>query len=130
MRVKEIEVSAAKNQPLPDYPTIVEMCLHTALRALYQQYRNGSLEKEQAKTEKNKIISKYNLYESERINMLEVYKYHQENIRKASTLLSDIEKSENINDIAVKACEVIGCMTGDKGFLKRQEVKIKLGGIT
>ena len=41
--------------------------------------------------------------------------------------MNDIEKSDNAEDIAVLACEVIGIMTGDASFSKRQKKKLKGG---
>lgn len=39
--------------------------------------------------------------------------------------MNDIEKSDNAEDIAVLACEVIGIMTGDASFSPRQKKKLK-----
>lgn len=123
MRVNEIELSAAKNRPLPDYMTVPETCLYTALRALYGSYRRQEISRDAAQVEKRKIIAQCERYENEYIAMTAAYKYYQDNIRKSGTLLSDIEKSHDITEIAMKACECIGLMTGDEGFLKRQENK-------
>lgn len=119
MRINEIELSAAKNRPVPEYMTIPEMCLYTSLRALYGSYRRQEIAKEAAQAEKRKIIAQCERYEAEYIAMTAAYKYYQDNIRKAGTLLSDIEKSWDIREIAMKACECIGLMTGDEGFAKR-----------
>lgn len=125
MQIKEIELSAAKNRPLPDYMTAPEICLYTALRALYESYHKHEIDRSAALEEKRKIISKCEQYESEYIAMTAAYRYYQDNIRKCGTLRSDIEKSHDIREIALKSCECIGLMTGDDGFLKRQKAKIK-----
>ena len=125
MRVSEIEKSAAKNRPLPDYLTVPEICLYTALRALYESYHSKKIARDLAQVEKRKIISQCEHYEAEYIAWTESAKSYQDNIRKASTIISDIEKSHDITEIALKACECIGAMTGDVEFLKRQEAKIK-----
>lgn len=125
MRINEIELSAAKNRPLPDYMTVSEMCLYMALRALYGSYRRQEINRDAAQCEKRKIIAQCERYETEYIAMSAVYGYYQDNIRKAGTLLSDIEKSYDIREVAMKACEAIGLMTGDTGFLKRQENKFR-----
>ena len=125
MRIKEIELSAAKNRPLPQYMTTPEICLYTSLRALYGSYRRQEIAREAAQVEKRKIISQCQRYDEEYAYWKEAAGRCQENIRRVGTLLSDIEKSENIRDIALKACEAIGYMTGDEEFLKRQKSKFK-----
>ena len=125
MRIDEIELSAAKNTRLPEYLTAVEMCLYTALSALYKSYHKHDISMETAKVEKQRIISKCKQYEDERVAMIAAYKYYQDNSRRAGTLLSDIEKSTTAYDIALKACEAIGCMTGDVSFFKRQKNKME-----
>lgn len=124
MRIKEIEISAAQNRSLPDYMTAPEMCLYTSLRALYKSWHKQEISRESAQIEKRKIISECQRYEDEYIAWTAAAKYYQDNIRRAGTLLSEIEKSRDIWDIALKACECIGIMTGDAEFQKRQREKL------
>lgn len=124
MRAKEIELSAAKNAPLPEYPNAAEMCLHVALRAIYKEYRSGSISREQAQGEKLKIIGKCREYENDILADRECCSCHQQNIRKAGTLLTDIQKTRDVQEIAVRACEAISLMTGDELFSKLQKAKI------
>lgn len=124
MRIKEIELSAAKGQPLPKHPTAPEMCLYTALRALYKSYHKQEISKETAQAEKRRIIGECEHYEAEYVAWTAAAKYYQDNIRKAGTLLSQIEKSEHVRDIALLSAEAIGLMTGDDGFLKRVRKRI------
>ena len=125
MRTREIELSAAKNSPLPKYLTMPEMCFYITLRSLYSSYRKGEISKNDAKAEKKQIIGKCAEFEAAYNNWCSVYNAYQDNIKKAGILLNDIEKSDNASDIAVMACEVIGIMTGDAGFVPRQKKKIK-----
>ena len=125
MRIKEIEISAAHKKPLPEYLTAPEMCLHTSLKALYAIWRRGEITRESAQIEKKKIISKCKSYEDDHSFWIKSAKYYQDNTRRAGMLLSDIEKSSDIRDVALKACECIGLMTGDPEFLKRQINKFK-----
>lgn len=125
MRIKEIEISADHKKPIPEYLTVPEMCLHTSLKALYAIWRRGEINRESAQIEKKKIISKCKNYENDHNCWIEAAKYYQDNIRRAGALLSDIEKSSDIRDVALKACECIGLMTRDPEFLKRQINKFK-----
>lgn len=127
MRTREIEISAAKNILPPKYMTMPEMCFYITLRALYGDYKKGRISKNDAKAEKQQIIGKCSEFEAAYEQWRSVYKAYQDNIRKAGTLMNDIEKSNTAEDIALLACEVIGIMTGDESFAPRQKKKLKGG---
>lgn len=95
------------------------------LRTLYAEYKYDNLPEEIAKRRKDKIYSNYKEALSAYKLWCKVYSDYQDNIRKAGTKLSDIEKSEDITEIAFTACEAIGLMTGDSEFAKRQMRKFK-----
>lgn len=97
------------------------------LRIIYAEYKYDNLPKEVAANRKAKIYSDYKETISAYEQWCSVYKSYQDNVRKAGTLMNDIEKSDNAEDIAVLACEVIGIMTGDASFSKRQKKKLKGG---
>lgn len=125
MRIDEIEQSAAKNRPLPSYLTTPEMCLYVSLRALYESYYTKKITREVAQTEKAKILSQCEEFESEHALWTAACKYYQENIRKAGTRLSDLEKSADIFETLSIAVEIIGILTNDKNFSKRITEKFK-----
>lgn len=125
MRIDEIEQSAAKNRPLPNYLTTPEMCLYVSLRALYESYYAKKITREAAQTEKAKILSQCKEFESEYALWTAACKYYQENIRKAGTRLSDMEKSADMFETLSIAVEVIGTLTNDKNFSKRITGKFK-----
>ncbi len=82
--------------------------------------------REQAKTEKKQILNTFEQIKSEKEQYVAVYRERQDNIRRAGTLLSDIEKADDTRTIALKACECLGLMTGDREFLKRQLRKFEV----
>ncbi len=125
MQLKDIELSACKSKPMPKFLTLPEMCLYISLRYLYKSWHKGEIAENDAKVEKQKILGEYERYKTAYVDWCKVYSDYQDNIRKAGTLLSDIEKSEDISEIAVTACKVIGIMTGDESFIKRQERKFE-----
>lgn len=96
-----------------------------SLRLLYARYKYDGISKDEAQTAKRKLLAEYKEASGSYDLFCFVHKEYQENIRKAGCLLSDIEKSSDILTIAMKACECIGLMTGDAGFLKRQMNKFK-----
>lgn len=125
MRIDEIEQSAAKNRPLPSYLTTPETCLYVSLRALYESYYAKKITREAAQTEKAKILSQCEEFESEHALWTAACKYYQENIRKAGARLSDMEKSADIFEALSIAAEIIGILTNDKNFSKRITGKFK-----
>lgn len=125
MRIKEIEFSAAKGVPLPPYPTVPEMCLYTSLRALYTSWRKREISTDIAQAEKRRIISECEQYETQYKAWTEAYRYYQTNIRRAGMLLSKIEKSDDVSDIALLSVDAIGLMTGDEVFPKRVRKRIR-----
>lgn len=96
-----------------------------SLRLLYAKFKYDGLSKTEASVRKRKLLSQYNEAVSAYEGWRSAYVYYQDNLRRSGTLLSEIEKSRDVRDIALKACECIGLMTGDEEFLKRQARKIK-----
>lgn len=94
------------------------------LRTLYAEYKHAGLPKVEAQRRKSKLYSEYAEAVVVFDNCRATYAEYQDNIRKAGTLLSNIEKSHDTKEIALTACQVIGIMTGDDSFFKRQKSKI------
>jgi len=59
MKIKDIEVLASRNAPMPDKFTPPEMFLFLSLRAIYSAWRKGTVETSQAKSEKTQVIKQY-----------------------------------------------------------------------
>lgn len=98
-----------------------------SLRKLYYKYKYDNIAKDEAQTAKQKLLADYKEASEAYEMFCTVHRNYQENIIKAGTLISDIEKSDDAVAIALKACECIGIMTGDTGFLKRQMPKLMEG---
>lgn len=96
-----------------------------SLRMLYARYKHDNLSKEEASAEKQRLYHQYSEAVAVIEGMKSAYRYYQDNIRKAGTLLSQIEKSDHVGDIALLSAEAIGLMTGDEGFLKRAQKRIE-----
>lgn len=95
-----------------------------SLRLLYARYKYDGVSKDEAKTAKLKLLAEYKEAAEAYEMFCAVHRNYQENIRRAGTLLSDIEKADDNETIALKACECIQLMTGEFEFLKRQRKKI------
>ena len=123
MRIDEISKAAAYGRPAPRDATISEMLLYSQLETLYADFKRGNIDKQEAAERKAQIVTKCEEYENAYMDWCTVHKERQECIRKASTLLSDIEKEKDIVKAAFIAFDVIGKMTGDENFVKRQRKK-------
>ncbi len=124
MTAREIEILAHDNRPMPEFSAFADICLYQAFADLYSRLNLKQIARDQAKIEKKWILKAYAGMKSENERYITVYGEYQDNIRKAGTLLSDIEKSRDTREIALKACECIQLMTGESEFLKRQRKKI------
>ena len=59
MTEKEIEALAKKNAPLPEGATLAERLFYRNLRLLYREYREGTVDKVQAKREKGELVKQF-----------------------------------------------------------------------
>jgi hypothetical protein len=123
MRIDEISKAAAYNKPVPKYASAPEMLLYLSLKALYAEFKKGYISKADAADTKAQIVAKCEEHDKMHSAWCSDHKERQEYIRKAGTLLSDIEKEQDIKSAAFIAFEVIGRMTGDENFIKRQRKK-------
>ena len=112
---KESIEKAAMSGEMPKLLTIPEKQLFRQLRALYTEYRAGKYTREQARIEKGVIYADFESTEK----LFSVMKEYQENIRKAGTLRSDIDKAKTAEDKLRYALECIEAMTGETGFARR-----------
>lgn len=94
------------------------------LKKLYYAFKFEGLPKEEASHKKRILLKKYREDISEHERSLDVYKQYQNNIRIAELNLSKIEKSHNVSEIALLACESLGAFMGEESFYNRQKQKI------
>ena len=94
------------------------------LKKLYYAFKFEWLPKEEASRKKRILLKKYHEDISEHERSLDVYKQYQNNIRIAELNLSKIEKSHNVSEIALLACESLGAVMGEEYFYNRQKRKI------
>ena len=122
MDTKLIE-KAAMSGEMPKLLTIPEKQLFRQLRALYTEYRAGKYTREQARIEKGIIYADFESTEK----LFSVMEEYQDNIRKAGTLRSEIDKAVTAEDKLRYALECIEAMTGETGFSRRNLNEIFCG---
>ena len=89
------------------------------LRKIFSDYKFNGLDKDTAAKRKAGIYADYK-QDAERDGLIgKVYAEYQDNIRKAGTLRSDIDKAKTVEDKLRYALECIEAMTGETGFSRR-----------
>lgn len=124
MRMYEIESAISKKQPLPREMTVTETIFALMMKQLYANFFAGNISRNDASMEKRIIIMQSVRIDEEYQNWQNVHREHQDNIRLAGTLLSDIIKSQDLKEVALLSCKVISLMTGDELFYKTMKGKI------
>ena len=96
------------------------------LRKIFSDYKFNGLDKDTAAKRKAGIYAEYK-QDAERDGLIgRVYAEYQNNIRKAGTLRSDIDKAKTAEDKLRYALECIEAMTGETGFAKRNLKELKM----
>ena len=86
---------------------------------IFSDYKFNGLDKDTAAKRKAIIYAEYK-QDAERDGLIgRVYAEYQENIRKAGTLRSEIDKAVTVEDKLRYALECIEVMTGETGFSRR-----------
>lgn len=98
-----------------DFPP-AEYMYFSELRKIYYDFKFKELSKEDAENRKRKLLRRYNEAVAEYENFRRVYREYQDNLRRAGTIIAQINKSESTKEIAELACTVIGLMLGDNSF--------------
>lgn len=123
MDFKEIEALITADLPLADNAEYCEYSCYECLKALYSDYRKQIISKEIAGAKKKKLRMLYDAECKEQLRYTAALAQYQENIRNARNLRSEINKSDDVLEIALKACECIGLMCGEMvsyGIVKRR----------
>lgn len=123
MTAEEIETLARDSKPMPNCTTLPDACLYEAMAALWWNYRSNRIGREEAHERKMRLLRRYAEYSAAYDNSCKVYREQQDAIRTAGTLLSDIEKAGNVQEVAELSVRLIGTLTGDGSFAERQMKK-------
>lgn len=96
-----------------------------SLGKLYAAFKNGETDAETAAQMKARLLEDYRLANRAYADWRAVYAAYQDAVRRSELLCTEIEKAEDIREIALTACKVIGLLTGDSSFFERQRRKIE-----
>ena len=105
--------------PPPTYKYFAE------LTAVYRAFRFEGMPKEDAESRKRMLLKAYQRDIADLHRAREIFAEYQENVKKTELLCTEIEKANDIREIALTACKIIGLLTGDGSFYERQRRKIE-----
>lgn len=132
MQIDDLEKLAFKNEKMPDELDLPEQCYYLALRSLFADFREKRIGKEQTAKEKQALrqrLTNFNWDKKNHDYYMEVTGIYQTSLLKSSDLRSKVNKSEDLEEIALACCEAVSLLTGDKSFFEINSKKIKrLGG--
>lgn len=100
------------------------------LTELYRAFRFDGMPKEEAENRKRLLRKAYDEQVAEIYRAREVYAENQNAIRQVGTLMSELEKTDSVFELAEKASKIVGLLIGDRSFYGRQIRKITCEGCT
>lgn len=95
-----------------------------SLGRMYAAFKNGETDAETAKHMKARLLEDYRLANKEYEDWRAVLAAYQDAVKRTELLCTEIEKAQDVREIADKACSVIALLTGEPSFYHRQRRKI------
>lgn len=105
--------------PPPEYKYFSE------LRKIYHAFKFDGLSKEQAECQKKSLLIDYRRYLENFTQAVRTYGNYQDNIRQSEMLMTRIQKSHDIHEIAETAVRAVGLMTHDEVFIRTNLAKLE-----
>lgn len=101
-----------------DYPAD-EYKYFDRLQMIYREYRAGDIRKKDAEAEERLLLKEYQQAKQTASRSLEVYREYQANIKRLDSLRIEINKAQTVEGKLRAALEIVGIVTGDGDFAKR-----------
>ena len=89
------------------------------LQMIYREYRAGDIPKSEAEAQEQLLIKEYQNAKQTASRSLEVYREYQANIKRLDSLRIEINKAQTVEGKLRAALEIVGIVTGDGDFAKR-----------
>lgn len=105
--------------PPPEYKYFAE------LRKIYHAFKFEGLSQEIAERQKKSLLIDYRRYLENFTQAVRTYGNYQDNIRQSEMLMTRIQKSHDIHEIAETAVRAVGLMTHDETFIKTNLAKLE-----
>lgn len=116
MDISEMCDLANRNQPLPDCIQLHDSLLFLSLRHVYADFHAGKIDKDQARTEKNRLVYQHSLWKRNQDNALEAAQRYQSIViateGSRSELRQLIKEHADPEKIVSAACKLIEAIDG------------------
>ena len=89
------------------------------LQMIYREYRAGDIPKAEAEAQEQLLAKEYRNAKQTAARSLEVYREYQANIKRLDSLRIEINKADTLEGKLRAALEIVGIVTGDKDFGRR-----------
>ena len=89
------------------------------LQMIYREYKAGDIPKEEAEVQERLLLREYQQSKQTAARSLEVYREYQANIKRLDSLRIEINKAQTVEGKLRAALEIVGIVTGDGDFMRR-----------
>lgn len=89
------------------------------LGIIYREYKEGNISKEEVRAQERIILKEYQQAKQIAARSLDVYRQYQENIKRFDDLRIEINKAVTAEDKLRPALRIVGIVTGDVDFARR-----------
>lgn len=114
---------AYKQEELSDFAPLPTKYMYVRLSILYDSFAKGKYTKEQCIALKNKLKVEYKQIMQEHERDMECYREYLANRRENETMLTQLEKTDNVNQKLDICLKIIANCVHDKNLYDRNRVK-------
>lgn len=123
---EEVAEKAYRGEPLPEHAPLLALGYYTALRQIYKDFIDGKLSRDEGARRKEVIRQKLDDEASSSEQRAKAYAYYQDAIRVCGILRSEINKSNDLKEVADKALQCVALVTGDAYFYDHNAKRLGL----
>lgn len=93
------ETEAARGEPIPENLPLADIQCYTSLRNLYQFYYSGRISKDDAKTDKQKILSEWDKQKRQEEYSLRLSKHTAERTKQVELTVAECRKNPTVENL-------------------------------
>lgn len=116
----KICMAAFKDEP-PEHADFDDMRLYHAMKALYRDYKESRIKKEDAEIQKKLLSATYINAKKDREQWRQDIAYMNNRIKIAETCGVNLHKAQSLIEFAIDAAKMVEALTGDIGLIKKAQ---------
>lgn len=122
---EELSMLAYKKEELSEFASLPTKYMYTRLYLLYDSFERGEYSKEKCITIKNKLKIEYKQIMKEHERDMECYREYLANRKNNALMLTQLEKSNNINEKLDICLKIIANCVHDNSLYERNKAKFE-----